>query len=93
MDTSTFKRSLKIMPKALADVSLFVEKMNGQKDLPYKMKEAAQQSNKNEVQRLIKSTGVQSDVDVSFNPDNIRILFLFNRDDFDCCHITLAIKW
>ncbi|WP_110113743.1 hypothetical protein [Bacillus sp. CGMCC 1.16541] len=93
VDISIFKQSLATMPQVLDDVRLFINKMNTKQGLAYKIKDAAQHSNTKEVEKLIKSTGVQSDIEASFTPDNIRILFVYKNGELDCCHITLAIRW
>ncbi|TYR78715.1 hypothetical protein FZC66_18270 [Priestia megaterium] len=92
VDISTFQKSIANFPPIMQSVTVFLQAANNS-SLLHKIKAAAQESKTSVVKSLIQSTGVTSELDVSFTPDYIRIVFIHPDTQFDCCHITLSIRW
>ncbi|GAA0595378.1 hypothetical protein GCM10009001_09360 [Virgibacillus siamensis] len=54
---------------------------------------AAQASDMEEVERLIQTTGITSDVDIDFNPDGLSMSFSSQVDELECCKLRIALRW
>ncbi|WP_158736451.1 hypothetical protein [Alteribacillus sp. YIM 98480] len=81
------------MKKLLRDANIVVESLSASKEFAAFLMLAAQESDEEEVFRLIYSIGVTSDVEVHYNPDGIRLEFKSQIEDLDCCKLTLALRW
>jgi hypothetical protein len=79
--------------KLMKEASIVLDRFADSKDFDKKVMAAAQESNMDEVERLIKSIGITSDVDVQFNPDGLRLEFNSKVQDTDCCKLTVALRW
>ncbi|MGM7722469.1 hypothetical protein [Metabacillus sp. Hm71] len=93
VDPTLFEQSAKSMQKLIREASLVLDKFAQSKPFAQKIMYAAQQSNKKEVERLIKSTGIKSKVETSFNPDGINLKLSSQVGGADCCHLTIALRW
>ncbi|MBM7647376.1 hypothetical protein JOC78_000297 [Bacillus ectoiniformans] len=93
VDASLFNQSAIEMENLMKDAQLLIKKLAASKDLDQKIMSAAQQSNNKEVDRLIQSTGIQSTVETSFTPDGLHLNFIGKTNGYDCCHLTIALKW
>ncbi len=93
VDVALFKQSAESMKKLLKETSLLVNKLSSSPSFAYQVMTAAQQSNQKEVERLIKSAGVTSKAEISFNPDNIHLELSSKTGATNCCHLTVALRW
>ncbi len=92
-DIATFQQSLKVIPSTMQSATIFIQRANTSPTLIKKIKAAAQESKMSEVKRLILSTGVKTKIDVFYTPDYIKITFIHPDNQFDCCHVSLNIRW
>ncbi|MED3968531.1 hypothetical protein ABWK29_20360 [Priestia megaterium] len=92
-DIATFQQSLKVIPSTMQSATIFIQRANTSPNLIKKIKAAAQESKMSEVKRLILSTGVKTKIDVFYTPDYIKITFIHPDNQFDCCHVSLNIRW
>ncbi|RKQ37289.1 hypothetical protein [Oceanobacillus halophilus] len=88
-----FHQSANEMRMLMNDASIVLDRLADSTEFDEAVMSAAQESNKEEVKRLIQSTGISSNVDISFNPDNIRMVFNSKVDDSDCCRLEVSIRW
>lgn len=93
VDPTVFNESAVAFQKLLKEASIVLNKLADSKDFAGEVMSAAQESNMQKVEELIESTGVHSKVDVSYNPDGIRLEMKNKVEDTDCCHLTMALKW
>ncbi|WP_273124682.1 hypothetical protein ACNRWW_11635 [Metabacillus sp. HB246100] len=93
VDSTLFEKSATKMNLLMKDASLILNKLSSSKEFANKIMYEAQQSNTQEVQRLLKSTGIQSNVDVNYNPDGITLKFSSMIGTTECCHLTVALRW
>jgi|GEM_PF-599204 len=93
VDPTMFEQSAKSMQTLMKDASLVLNKLAESKDFATKVMYAAQQSNMKEVDELIKSTGIKSQVKTSFNPDGIHMNLSSSIGEAECCHLTIALRW
>ncbi|HZH62570.1 MAG TPA: hypothetical protein VEY70_24005 [Metabacillus sp.] len=93
VDPTVFEQSAKSMQTLMKEASLVLTKLAESKDFATKVMSAAQQSNMKEVDELIKSTGIKSQVKTSFNPDGIHMNLSSSIGEAECCHLTIALRW
>ncbi|MFG6149321.1 hypothetical protein [Halobacillus sp. B23F22_1] len=79
--------------KLMQDASKVLEKLAESKEFDAQLMQAAQQSNDEEVERLIASIGVTSEVDIHYNPDGLRLEFRRSIDGYECCKLQIALRW
>ena len=77
----------------LDDAQLVMDKVSQSRDFAVKLMDAAQKSNMDELNRLIKSTGVSSTPGIKFNPDGFTLMFNNKTANIDCCHLTIILRW
>jgi hypothetical protein len=80
-DVATFQQSLKVIPSTMQSATIFIQRANTSPALIKKIK------------ALIRSTGVKAKIDVFYTPDYIKITFIHPDSQFDCCHVSLNIRW
>jgi len=73
----------------MQQVQLLTDKIDESEQFAHNLMDAAQKSNKSEVERLITSTGITTKFETNYTPDNIRIVFT----DSDCCKLSLVLSW
>ncbi|WP_245823404.1 hypothetical protein [Metabacillus halosaccharovorans] len=93
IDPTLFEQSAKSMQVLMKEASLVLNKLAQSKDFASKVMYAAQQSNMNEVNKLIKSTGIKSKVKTSFNPDGIHLNLSSSIGGAECCQLTVSLRW
>ncbi|MDQ0245500.1 hypothetical protein J2S09_003077 [Bacillus fengqiuensis] len=93
VDPTLFNQSAIAMQTLMKDASILLNELAESKEFDSKIMVAAQQSNKKEVEKLIKSTGIKSKVDTSFNPDGINLKLSSKVGGTECCHLTIALRW
>lgn len=79
--------------KLMKEASIVLNKLSESKEFDAELMYAAQASDIDEVNRLIHSIGVTSNVDVHFNPDGIRLEFTSKVENVDCCRLLIALRW
>ncbi|MEN2766665.1 hypothetical protein [Ornithinibacillus xuwenensis] len=77
----------------MREASVVLDRFAGSKEFGKRVMSAAQKSNMPEVKRLIKSIGVTSDIDVNYNPDELRMAFISKIKNTECCRLTVALRW
>ncbi|MCP1145044.1 hypothetical protein [Lysinibacillus endophyticus] len=79
--------------KLMKDASIVLERLSSSKDFDKQLMDHAQQSQSEEVKKLIKSIGIESDVDILYTPDSLRLEFISQIADSDCCKLSIVLKW
>ncbi|KKB72907.1 hypothetical protein TH62_15225 [Bacillus sp. TH008] len=74
--TDVFLRSARTANSLMADGQLILNRITASRDLARRIMEAAQRSQKETVIALLRQTGIRSRLDVSFNPDGLRIILI-----------------
>ncbi|MFT4412977.1 hypothetical protein ACLM5H_03860 [Fredinandcohnia humi] len=93
VDPTLFSESAISMQTLMKDASLVLAHLADSKAFAQKVMTAAQASNLDEVNRLLKSTGVKSKVNASFNPDGINLKLSSKVGTTECCQLTIALRW
>lgn len=89
VNTNKLKISAKRVKSIMQQIQLLTDKIDGSEQFAHDLMDAAQKSNKSEVERLITSTGITIKFETNYTPDNIRIVFT----DIECCKLSLVLSW
>ncbi|MFC4558424.1 hypothetical protein ACFO3D_09385 [Virgibacillus kekensis] len=92
-DPQLFVQSAQEFKSLLTDASEILDELAESEDFAKKIMSAAQKNNKQEVQHLIDSIGVDSDVKIDYNPDNLNLKMSSQVEDTECCQLEMAIRW
>lgn len=79
--------------KLMDDAVIVLNKLSDSKEFDSQLMNAAQVSDNEEINHLIHSLGLQTDLDVHYNPDGLRLEFKSDVDNIDCCKLTIALRW
>lgn len=93
VDPSLFHQSAVAFQQLINDASLIISSISGSDQLAFQLMDAAQKNQTEKVKQFIQSTGIQSDVKVDFNPDQLHLTLLAQVEGIDCCILRLAIRW
>lgn len=93
IDPNQLCQSANETKKLMKDASIVLDKLEDSKEFNSELMYAAQSSNNKEVNRLINSLGLASDVTLDFNPDGLRIEFKSQVESTECCHLKIALRW
>ncbi|PAV28847.1 hypothetical protein CIL05_14570 [Virgibacillus profundi] len=93
VDPEFFHQSANETKKLMEDASVILDKLADSKEFDEELMYAAQTSDIEEVERLINSIDISSEVEVHFNPDNLRLEFKSHVEETECCKLTVALRW
>lgn len=77
----------------LEDVKTLLEKIAASNQFSADIMNAAQESNSQKVERLIRSSGVRNMPGVSYTPDGIRLNFSDELNGKECCQLNIKLRW
>ncbi|QPQ37701.1 hypothetical protein JNUCC52_15025 [Lysinibacillus sp. JNUCC-52] len=89
INTLKLKTSAKQIQPIMQQAQLLTEKIEGSDQFAHDLKNAAQLSKQDEVQKLISSAGVTAKFEAKYTPDNIRIVL----SEGGCCSIAIILYW
>ncbi|MCC3355744.1 hypothetical protein [Bacillus sp. REN16] len=93
VDPTLFKESAEEMRILMRDASVILAKLADSKDFAKQVMAAAQASNDQEVNRLLKTTGIQSHVKATFNPDGLNLQLEASIAGTKSSLLTIALRW
>ncbi|RUL49880.1 MULTISPECIES: hypothetical protein [Lysinibacillus] len=93
VDSDLLYQSANESKKLMEDASKVLERLSTSRDFDTRIMDHAQQSDMEEVKRLIDSIGITSKVDIHFNPDGLRLEFSSEVEGSDCCKLTISLRW
>ena len=93
VNATLFKTSAQKAISLMDDANLVMTKITSSTSFSSDLMAAAQQSQQNEVERLIQSTGIKKKPKITFNPDGITMNFVDFAGDKECCHIITQLRW
>ena len=85
--------SAKESNKLMKEASMVLDKLASSKEFDAQLMDVAQRSNKEEVERLIRSIGITSDVAIHYNPDGLQLEFSSKVKEVDCCKLNVSLRW
>ncbi|MEY9971157.1 hypothetical protein ABH966_001523 [Lysinibacillus sp. RC46] len=89
VNTNRLKTSAKRIKAIMKQAQILTDKIDESEPFAHDLMNAAQQSNKTEVEKLITSTGITLKFETNYTPDGFRITFT----DQGCCKLTLILNW
>ncbi|WP_186576416.1 hypothetical protein [Aquibacillus kalidii] len=93
VDTSRLQQSAKAFKPLMEDADKLIHAFSNSDSFAVNIMNAAQQSQTEKVKEYIKDVGITRPVDVTYNPDGIRLLLINQVDNIECCKLTLALQW
>lgn len=93
IDIHQFDVSVHKFQQLMRQANLLVNRLADDPEFAKALMWAAQQSNADEVNRLIKSTGITIKVLPTFTPTGIRIELDNSALEGDCCRLLIALRW
>jgi hypothetical protein len=93
IDPTIFNESANAFKQLMKDASKVLDSLSKSKHFAQEVMSAAQVSNTTKVDELIQSTGIQSKVDASYNPDGITMKFHAKVQDTECCQLIMNLRW
>ncbi|MBM4760982.1 hypothetical protein [Bacillus sp. B15-48] len=92
VDETTFIQSVETIQIIARDASTILNKLSD-RTFAHQLMTAAQQGNQNEVNRLMNSIGISSQVNTSFTPTGIELKLQNSTANGQCCTLTMFLKW
>ncbi|WP_453994154.1 hypothetical protein [Bacillus nitroreducens] len=93
VDPTLFKESAEEMRILMKDASLILSALADSMDFAKQVMAAAQASNDQEVNRLLKSTGIQSQVKTTYNPDGLHLELEASVSGSKSSQLIIALRW
>lgn len=93
VDTRKFNASANRFKQVMNQANLFIGRLTSSDDFARRLMDAAQRSDKNEVERLVRSTGVTIKYTLNYTPSGIRIDFSNSDTENSCCTLRMALSW
>ena len=93
VDTRKFNASAERFKEVMNQASQFIGTLTSSDDFAQQLMNAAQRSEQNEVERLVRSTGVTINYTLSYTPSGIRIDFSNSDAQNSCCALRMALSW
>ncbi|MFL1998012.1 hypothetical protein AB1J28_00845 [Lysinibacillus irui] len=89
VDTHKLKSSVTRIKAIMQQAQLLTDKIESSQQFAHDLMNAAQLSNKAEVEKLISSTGITMKFETNYTPDSFRIRLIDNG----CCGVILNLNW
>ncbi|MGN7387938.1 hypothetical protein [Sporosarcina sp. SAFN-015] len=93
VDTRKFNESAQRFKQVMNQANLFIGTITSSNDFARRFMDAAQRSDKSEVERLVRSTGVTIKYTLEYTPSGIRIDFTNSDTQNNCCTLRMALSW
>lgn len=93
VDTRKLNESATRFKQVMNEANLFIGTLTASDDFSRRLMDAAQRSDQQEVERLVRSTGVTIKYNLSYTPSGIRIDFSNSDADSSCCTLRMSLGW
>ncbi|MFA1822977.1 hypothetical protein ACDX78_22980 [Virgibacillus oceani] len=95
VDPNVFSESANEMKTLMNDASNVLDKLAASKQFAKELMTAAQESDVKEVERLIHTVDIASEIDVNFNPDSLRLEYRrkVTNNEMECCRLLVTLRW
>ena len=92
VDVETFEHSVTAFQKIADESSEILEKF-ADREFARRLMAAAQEGNQHEVDRLIKTIGIETAVTTQYTPSGILLTIHADAQGTQCCTLTMYLKW
>ncbi|ARI77518.1 hypothetical protein [Halobacillus mangrovi] len=93
VNPSTFTSSALQMHQLMLKADHLIQKLANSKSFAKQVMDAAQKNENQKVKQLLKSTGLDAEMETDYNPDGLTIKLQSDVNNIDCCHLRIALKW
>ncbi|SFA43108.1 hypothetical protein SAMN05216169_100718 [Anoxybacillus pushchinoensis] len=93
VNITQFTQSAKSVQKLLKDATAISTKIANDPTFAKQLMEKAQQSKQEDVQKQLQSIGIESEMNISFNPNTIHITLSPKKGESPCCQLTFFLYW
>ncbi|MBH0229230.1 hypothetical protein [Halobacillus yeomjeoni] len=93
VDPAVFVDSVTMMQRMTQDANQFLQKVKDSQDFAEQVMKAAQKNDQGTVDDLLTGAGIQSDADIHYNPDGLRVKMTGTYEGVDCCYLTISLRW
>ncbi len=93
VDTGQLEKSVTRFQELIKQADLLISRLARDKQFATQLMSAAQESNKERVNQMIRSTGVTIKIQTTFTPTGIRIILDNSKFEGDCCQLLIALRW
>jgi len=93
VDPTVFVQSASSYSGLLADASLITGRLSASQALARQLMDAAQQNKKEQVKRLIRSIGIQSDFEITYTPERMSLTLFPKGGRAGCCQLNMVLRW
>ncbi|MGI8315083.1 hypothetical protein [Halobacillus mangrovi] len=88
-----FKKSATEMHDLMLKADSLMQKLGSSESFAKEVMNAAQQNQQQKVKQLLKSTGLEAEMETNYNPDSLTIKLQSDVNNIDCCHLTIVLRW
>ncbi len=92
VDTSIFEQSVAAFQKTVSEASIILRKFSD-RQFAARLMTAGQAGNQQEVDRLIKSTGITTPVTTKYTPTGVLLTIHAHAQGSQCCTLTMFLRW
>lgn len=92
VSTKKFQESSQSYQNLINDSQIISQRFTESGKLRRKVMQAAQKSDHNTIVHLIKNTGISHPIEVSYNPDNIKVTIM-DVEEHPSSKLIMALRW
>lgn len=92
VDETMFLKSVEAFQTITKEASVILNTLSDS-DFAHKLMTAAQQGNQQEVDRLMKSIGINTPISTNYTPSGLELKIHADVQGSQCCTLTMYLKW
>jgi len=92
VDDTIFHQSVKAFQTITQESSTILQKLSD-RSFAHKLMTAAQKGNQQEVDRLMKSIGINTPITTKYTPSGLELRIHADVQGSQCCTLTMNLKW
>lgn len=93
VDPVVFRQSAKQFNRLIRDANKILTEISTSEPFAKEIMDAAQRSDFDKVKNLILQLGIESNLEVKFSPESLRLILRINEATENCCILNLGIRW
>ncbi|WP_018924514.1 hypothetical protein [Salsuginibacillus kocurii] len=94
VDITYFEQSLSASQQLLNEASQLIQSLEASPELMDDLMTAAQADDKEEVNEIIESIGIPTDVETTYNPSSVTFKLVADAPhSLHCCTLTIRVQW
>lgn len=93
VDPKGLEESAEKFLELMQQAHLIIDKISGSRQFAYELMSAAQVSDQEKVEKMLKSTGVTIKMTTKYTPTGIQIILKNSEVAGGCCDLMIALRW